>query len=726
MDTSDAPFLPPEPWSFGRSEQSVDADASNGASNGFSKRETRVYVAKEGAHPLRAVVETMAPARALLAPETPTPPDPDPPPPVFVDTDSALADLALDLEKVDEFAVDLEHHSYRSFFGFTCLMQISTRAKDYVVDALALRSRIRARLARHFEDPTKMKVFHGADMDVQWLQRDFGVYVVCMFDTGRAATRLARPKKSLAFLLQHYCGVDADKTFQLADWRARPLSDEMLAYARGDTRHLLYVCDRMRQQLAELSPGAVRDAFDASAETCLKLYAPPRAPKHAPDAWREEYFKLPADQRDLDRPAQFAAFRAAHAWRDRVAREADESLGYVAPRHALLALARAAPTDRASVLAACRGFSSAIVAARAQDLADAIAQAVKRAEEDGDFAEEGAVNDVNDVGGEHREGGGIVGAPPEEDVGTTPTPASSKPAAAAAEPAAVFSTAPRRGSMAAAFANEPRRPEPRRPPSVANPSNTRTPFDGSAMARVLSGVAGASRNTPTEPPSFADASSDARAAEAARRVRASRSPRRSFPSRKSSPSGPGARARRARTTKCATEYRSAAAGRRRRASPPRRRPAATVSKNVGSGPAAVALPGGYSAPAPLRAGAAPSARPSAPRRIARRRRSSARRRRGRRCERGARRRRGRFIRRRRRRRFWGLRRSGRRRSDDPDEDERALARVGAGGFDFDAAAAAAAAPARRRSRRWAPARVSGRRRKGRKGDRKERRKECGG
>ena len=313
-------------------------------------------------------------------------------------------------------------------------MQISTRAKDYVVDALALRSRIRARLARHFEDPTKMKVFHGADMDVQWLQRDFGVYVVCMFDTGRAATRLAMPKKSLAFLLQHYCGVDADKTFQLADWRARPLSDEMLAYARGDTRHLLYVCDRMRQQLAELSPGAVRDAFDASAETCLKLYAPPRAPKHAPDAWREEYFKLPADQRDLDRPAQFAAFRAAHAWRDRVAREADESLGYVAPRHALLALARAAPTDRASVLAACRGFSSAIVAARAQDLADAIAQAVKRAEEDGDFAEEGAVNDVNDVGGEHREGGGIVGAPPEEDVGTTPTPASSKPAAAAPGP----------------------------------------------------------------------------------------------------------------------------------------------------------------------------------------------------------------------------------------------------------------------------------------------------
>jgi len=38
-----------------------------------------------------------------------------------------------------------------------------------------------------FSDPKILKVFHGADMDVVWLQRDFGVYVVNMFDTGQAA-----------------------------------------------------------------------------------------------------------------------------------------------------------------------------------------------------------------------------------------------------------------------------------------------------------------------------------------------------------------------------------------------------------------------------------------------------------------------------------------------------------------------------------------------------------
>jgi hypothetical protein len=79
---------------------------------------------------------------------------------------------------VAQIAVDLEHHHYRSFMGFTCLMQISTRSDDYLVDLLALRSHVREALGSLFLDEKLLKVFHGADSDVQWLQRDFGIYVV--------------------------------------------------------------------------------------------------------------------------------------------------------------------------------------------------------------------------------------------------------------------------------------------------------------------------------------------------------------------------------------------------------------------------------------------------------------------------------------------------------------------------------------------------------------------
>ena len=36
-----------------------------------------------------------------------------------------------------------------------------------------------------FTNPSILKVLHGSDFDVIWLQKDFGVYIVNMFDTGQ-------------------------------------------------------------------------------------------------------------------------------------------------------------------------------------------------------------------------------------------------------------------------------------------------------------------------------------------------------------------------------------------------------------------------------------------------------------------------------------------------------------------------------------------------------------
>jgi hypothetical protein len=46
-------------------------------------------------------------------------------------------------------------------------------------------------LAGVFADPGALKVLHGSDSDVVWLQRDFGLFLVNMFDTGQVS--LASP-----------------------------------------------------------------------------------------------------------------------------------------------------------------------------------------------------------------------------------------------------------------------------------------------------------------------------------------------------------------------------------------------------------------------------------------------------------------------------------------------------------------------------------------------------
>ena len=130
-------------------------------------------------------------------------------------------------------------------------MQLSTRSEDFIVDTIVLRKLIGPKMRGIFDDPRITKVFHGADHDIEWLQKDFSIYVVNMFDTGQAVRVLGAKFAGLAAALQKYCGVLADKKYQLADWRVRPLPEEMVRYAREDTHYLLYVYDRVRQDLLE-------------------------------------------------------------------------------------------------------------------------------------------------------------------------------------------------------------------------------------------------------------------------------------------------------------------------------------------------------------------------------------------------------------------------------------------------------------------------------------------
>ena len=96
-------------------------------------------------------------------------------------------------------AIDLEAHSYRSFQGMTCLIQMTFNDDDsasnnninnYLIDPFPLWNLLNDALGPTLANPNIIKVLHGSDSDIQWLQRDFGLYVVNLFDTGRASRAL--------------------------------------------------------------------------------------------------------------------------------------------------------------------------------------------------------------------------------------------------------------------------------------------------------------------------------------------------------------------------------------------------------------------------------------------------------------------------------------------------------------------------------------------------------
>jgi exosome complex exonuclease RRP6 len=193
-------------------------------------------------------------------------------------------------------------------------------------------------------------------MDIIWLQRDLGLYVVNLFDTYHASKVLGFPAHSLAYLLKHYCHVEADKKYQLADWRIRPLPEDMLRYARSDTHFLLYIYDKMKMELLSNGDSGARNLLHAtlqkSNETALHVYR-----KEAYDfetgrgasGWLSLYGKYnkPLTKRS------FEAFKALHRWRDEIAREEDESTRYVLPNHMLFSIADKCPFEASQVLACC-------------------------------------------------------------------------------------------------------------------------------------------------------------------------------------------------------------------------------------------------------------------------------------------------------------------------------------------------------------------------------------
>jgi exosome complex exonuclease RRP6 len=76
---------------------------------------------------------------------------------IWVDDMTSFRSMLEELKKAREIAVDLEHHDYRSYYGFVCLMQISTREKDWIVDTLELREELSA-LNEIFANPNIVKV----------------------------------------------------------------------------------------------------------------------------------------------------------------------------------------------------------------------------------------------------------------------------------------------------------------------------------------------------------------------------------------------------------------------------------------------------------------------------------------------------------------------------------------------------------------------------------------
>jgi hypothetical protein len=177
---------------------------------------------------------------------------------VAVDAGSALVaceQLQRDLERGPPvLGIDVEHHSHASYWGFVCLVQVSSVSTNVLFDCTvpAVRDVLPRGLAALLHSSRVLKVLHSCANDGRWLVTNFGVCLhPPVFDTQEAARCLGAPNTALSTLLRENLSLDMDKKWQLADWRQRPLPGEMLAYAIEDSSQLLPLAFTLFQRLKE-------------------------------------------------------------------------------------------------------------------------------------------------------------------------------------------------------------------------------------------------------------------------------------------------------------------------------------------------------------------------------------------------------------------------------------------------------------------------------------------
>lgn len=267
--------------------------------------------------------------------------------------DAASLRRALDsLEDLETVGVDVERADWNRYWRAAALIQVGGEGRVALVDPLALDD---LTALNEFLAP-RLAVLHAMENDLAPLAAA-GVAPARIADTAVAAALLGLPT-GLEGLLRDLLGVTlgGDKSaMQRADWEARPLSADMLAYAAGDVADLPALWESLA---ARLEAAGRKSWYDEEIAAGLAL---------PPVQERRDWSRTKGAGR-LDAAAR-SRLRALWDARERLARDSDVAPGRILADRVLVDLATSPAASTAELgrrgvrRQAVRDFGTALIGA---------------------------------------------------------------------------------------------------------------------------------------------------------------------------------------------------------------------------------------------------------------------------------------------------------------------------------------------------------------------------
>src|SRR3954468_6124468 len=243
-----------------------------------------------------------------------------------------------------------------------CLVQIAVAGEVAVLDPLD--GLDPGPLAEVLADPAVEIVLHAGRQDVAILRREWRTTFTNVFDT-QVAAGFAGFSAQAGYngLLHDVLRIRLPKTASFTRWDARPLTEEQVAYARGDVEHLLPLADNIQERLI------ARERLEWAREECVAI-AEATDERDPDEVWRRLPRASGLDARER------AVAQALAGWRERTAAKEDRPVGAILRDPTVVELAKRQPTSRRD-LAQIRGITPDVVRRRGDDVMAAIEVGLK-------------------------------------------------------------------------------------------------------------------------------------------------------------------------------------------------------------------------------------------------------------------------------------------------------------------------------------------------------------
>ena len=252
---------------------------------------------------------------------------------IFIDNDTALAQICAQLRERPWLAVDTEFERTNTYYPQLCLVQLAGEGITAVIDPLAVTDL--EPLYAVLYDPAITKVFHAARQDLEIFFHIKGELPVPLFDTQLAASLLGYDNQiGYANLIRELLGVELTKSQTRTNWKRRPLSRSQLEYGADD---VIYLGQAYQVMMAKLNASGQLSLLDGD----FNALARPEVYKPAPE---NMWLKI-RNATKLNGNIQ-AVLQQLAAWREITARKENRPRNWILQDYTLVEMAQALPASQ--------------------------------------------------------------------------------------------------------------------------------------------------------------------------------------------------------------------------------------------------------------------------------------------------------------------------------------------------------------------------------------------